>query len=131
MSRNENPARGAALIEMALLAPLLVFLILGVADVGRLLFTQIALHEAVQEGSIYAGFNPTDPEGARQRVIESVDSPQIELAKVAVECPAEAVRVRVSHDMDPITPFLAPGSVTLAAEATSDLFSTDLCQTAP
>jgi Flp pilus assembly protein TadG len=119
------------MIEMAVLFPLLAILVFGIVDVGRLLYTQITLNEAVQEGSIYAGFNPTDPAGARQRVIESVDKPQLALANVAVECPGAAVRVRVSHDMDPITPFLTPAVVTLTAEATSDIFSTDPCQTAP
>ena len=37
------------MVEVAIIAPLLILLILGVIDLGRLLFTQVTLHEAVQE----------------------------------------------------------------------------------
>jgi Flp pilus assembly protein TadG len=46
--------RGQALVELALVLPILVVLLLGTVDVGRVIFAFIALEEAVQEGAAYA-----------------------------------------------------------------------------
>ena len=118
-------------MEMALVLPLLVVLAFGVIDLGRLLFTQIALHEAAQEGSLYASTHPDDPAGTRVRVVESTDSPVLELSDVAVDCPGDQVRVRISYDIDLITPVLGGGSVTLDAEVTGDNFTSASCSGAP
>lgn len=72
--------------------------------------------------------------GARVRVVDSVDSPAIDINRVFVECPSGGtgpIRVRVEHDMDLITPAIGGGSVTLDAEVTGDRFSTDLCSISP
>ncbi len=131
MRRRPTSERGAALVEMALVLPLLVLLVFGIVDLGRLLFTQIALHEAAQEGSLYASTNPDDPEGARVRVIESIDNPTVELSDVVVDCPGSTVRVSLTYEMDLITPILGGGSVTLDAEVIGDRFATAPCVAAP
>ncbi|OLB78114.1 MAG: hypothetical protein AUI14_14165 [Actinobacteria bacterium 13_2_20CM_2_71_6] len=43
--------RGAAAVEMALVLPLLLFLLFGVIDFGRMLNTQLTLTEAAREGA--------------------------------------------------------------------------------
>lgn len=131
MSERQRRERGAALVEMALVLPLLVVLAFGVIDLGRLLFTQIALHEAAQEGSLYASTHPDDPTGTRTRVIESTDSPELELSDVTVDCPGAQVRVRISYDIDLITPVLGGGTVTLDAEVSGDNFTSASCIAAP
>jgi Flp pilus assembly protein TadG len=45
-----RPARGAATVEFAAVAPLLVTLLLGVWEVGRMVETQQVLDNAVREG---------------------------------------------------------------------------------
>ena len=134
MSRFRRDQRGATLVEFAFILPVLLLLALGVADLGRLLFTQITLNEAVQEGSLYVSRNPSDPTGARTRVVQSVDDPALDFNNVFVECPSGAngpIRVRVEHDMDLITPILGGGSVTLDAEVTGDRLSPDTCSASP
>jgi len=42
--------RGAAAVELALLLPILLVLVFGIIDFGRLLFTQITLTDAAREG---------------------------------------------------------------------------------
>ena len=56
--RRVRRQRGAALLEAAILIPLLLILVFGIVDVGRLVFTQMTLHDASQEGSIYGAYNP-------------------------------------------------------------------------
>src|SRR2546430_15369562 len=46
-----TPDRGAAAVEMALVLPLLLFVIFGLIDFGRMLNTQLTLTEAAREGA--------------------------------------------------------------------------------
>ena len=45
--------RGAAAVEMALIAPVLAALLLGVHDLGRIAFDRTDLHSAVRSGAQY------------------------------------------------------------------------------
>jgi len=45
---------GQALVEFALILPVLLMLTLGVVDFSRIFFAQIALANAVREGALYA-----------------------------------------------------------------------------
>ena len=123
--------RGAAALEFALALPLLFILAFGIIEYGRLAYTRITLHEAVQEGSIYASTHPDDPAGIRLRVVESVDNPAIGPENVTIDCPGDTVRIRVSHSMDLITPVFGPDTVTLTAEVTTDRFTSSPCVPSP
>ena len=132
MRHRHRSESGAALIEFAIALPILILLVLGIIDIGRLLYTQITLHEAVQEGTLYASTHPADPAGSRNRVIESVDNPSIDLSEVTVDCPfTDSVRVRIEHDLDLLTPILGGGSVTLDAQAVGGVFSSSSCVASP
>jgi uncharacterized membrane protein len=119
--------KGAALIEFALVLPVLLMLLMGVIDFGRLAFTQINLNEAVQEGSIYASTHPGDPSGSILRVLGSVDSPAIAAGKVTVSCDDGVIKVSVAHPVTTITPLLLPDTVTLTAVVITDRFSDVSC----
>jgi TadE-like protein len=59
--RRRKPAsRGQALVEAALVMPLLVVILLLALDFGRVYFTQVSLRNAAREASIYAGYHPTE-----------------------------------------------------------------------
>jgi Flp pilus assembly protein TadG len=55
--------RGAAAVEMALLVPVLLLILFGIIDFGRMLNTQIALSQAAREGvrglALGTSANPT------------------------------------------------------------------------
>ncbi len=94
--------RGSAAVELALLMPLLLLVVFGVIDFGRMLNTQITLTEAAREGARAAalGFDP----GAR--VARTATG--ITLSTVVTACPdadlsADAV-VDLSHAFRPVTP---------------------------
>lgn len=50
--------RGAAAVEMALVLPLLLFLVMGIIDFGRAYSAQIQLSSAAREGVRLAALNP-------------------------------------------------------------------------
>ena len=54
--------RGASAIEFALIAPLFIFLIAGVTQVGSLFYAHAALRNAVSEGARYATIFPRPTE---------------------------------------------------------------------
>ena len=61
--RRAPHARGQALVELAIIAPLLIFIVLGAIDFGRVLFSWIEVMNASREGTAYAIVNPTDTSG--------------------------------------------------------------------
>jgi Flp pilus assembly protein TadG len=53
-----NESRGQSMVEFALTAPILMFLLVGTAQVGVLYFTQIGVETAAREGARVAAENP-------------------------------------------------------------------------
>jgi len=112
MSRSAQPPprpgpryddRGSAAVELAILLPLLLLLVFGVIDFGRMLNTQITLTEAAREGARAAalGFDPN------ARVARTANGVELS-STVVTACPgddltADAVVV-VTHTFRPVTP---------------------------
>jgi Flp pilus assembly protein TadG len=57
--RSKQRSRGQALVETALVLPILVMLLLLAVDLGRVFFATIELRNAAHEASMYGGTNPT------------------------------------------------------------------------
>ena len=121
--------RGAALIEAAILLPLLLIFVFGIIDVGRLVFTQMTLHDAAQEGSIYGAYNPGNASNVQTRVVESMDNLSLTIDDVVVVCPAttDTIRVIVTTDVTMITPLFTGRTVTLTSTIEGDLLSDAAC----
>lgn len=62
MANERVPAwcRGQALVELALLLPVLIMLAMGTLDVGRVFQGYLDLANAAREGAAYASLNPSD-----------------------------------------------------------------------
>lgn len=60
--------RGQSLVELCLAMPLMLLLLLGAIDVGRVFYYTIQMHNAVREGAGYGAHNPTDTAGMASRV---------------------------------------------------------------
>lgn len=114
-ARGVNVQRGAAAVEMAIVLFFLLVLVTGIIDVGRLIFNNISIQEAAQEGAFYGAFeeNVTVTQ-IKQRVVDSTSSPAIDPDEVSVTCTTQTrskkdgstIRVTVEHDLDLITPFV-------------------------
>lgn len=131
--------KGAATVEFAMFAMFLILLVCGIVDLGRGLYTAIALDEAVQEGAIFAAFTeevagaPVSGDDIEARVVASTSSPQLAVGDITVTCVDQTrsaqsgsrVTVHVSHTVDLITPFVSDwfgGSLALEREAVVDRF---------
>lgn len=59
---------GQGMVELALALPLLLLLMLGTIDIGRVFFDYVQLRNAVREGAGYGARMPTDIAGIKTRV---------------------------------------------------------------
>lgn len=100
---SKNP--GQALVEFALILPLLLLLTLGVMDIGRLFSTKIVLTNAAREGANYLSYFPMDADEGFINTIDSIEK-EVNGSNIDVnalninfiDCctPGSAVEVRVS-----------------------------------
>ena len=138
IERMSTSDRGAALVEFALLTPLLLMLVFGIVDLGRALYTHVGIQEATQEGALYGAFAPDNATLTSERVINSLQSPALIPDNVVVECipvdplvvgDAPDITVTVTYELDLITPMSAwfGGSITLQSEVTATIFSEKTC----
>lgn len=51
---------GQSLVEFALILPILLLLVMGTFDLGRLFYIKIALESSAREGAYYLSYHPTD-----------------------------------------------------------------------
>ena len=113
--RNE---RGATAVEFAMILPLLILLVLGIAEFGRAFQVQGTLSAAAREGVRLMALQ-NDPAAARAAVRNAATSldPGVTDAQIAISpatCPAlnagtTSVRLTVSYRMPYLTDFFGAG----------------------
>jgi Flp pilus assembly protein TadG len=59
--------RGQSLVEFAVSVVILLFLLVGIMDGARTLFTYLSMRDAAQEGALYGSYQPTDSAGIHDR----------------------------------------------------------------
>ena len=74
MLNNFRKEHGNSMTELALVFPFVIFLVLGIADVGRGFTTYIALVNASRESARWISLHPTDVDGARSRAFDEAAS---------------------------------------------------------
>lgn len=118
--------RGQSLTEFAMLLPVLLIIIAGVLDLGRLYYAYVMVTDAAAEGLAYAinnppddPDNPSDPDTAQVRaramaatdgLIEQADA----VSAITVDCPdcpdtvsGDPITVTVSYDFPVMMPFVS------------------------
>lgn len=63
MKKSQHDERGAAAVEFALLAPVLLLMVMGIAEFGRAYHVQATISQAAREGVRVMALN-NDPAGA-------------------------------------------------------------------
>jgi hypothetical protein len=67
MTQKNHRHRGQSLVEVALLLPILLILLSGLIDFGRVYYAMVALNDSAEEGATYASLWPSDYEETQRR----------------------------------------------------------------
>ena len=146
-SNSPSPSHegGQSLVEFAFALPVLLILLLGVLDVGRMYFTFLAIQNAAGEGALYAAINPKcvqisdgpecgDPNNALYRATHESPAGLVDWNRVTIEAePADRTTLRegdpitiiLHYEYDILTPLLSPllpdGKLRLRARAVQNV----------
>lgn len=71
--RGGEPRRGQGAVEMALLTPLLVLMVVGALDLGRMFIYQTRVNSAIKEAALSALYDPDPGDIATRAYQESVE----------------------------------------------------------
>ena len=111
--KHSRREKGQSLLEFALILPVLLIVLAGVLDLGRLYYSYIAVTDAAAEGATYAAMYPEV--SARDEVFQRAQEAsrglvQIDNSMVEVDCPSVAsgapVTVTVSYSFTVATPLI-------------------------
>ena len=88
--------RGAAVVEFAILLPLILLVIAGIVDFGRMFFVQVQITNAAREGVRAAAISTASAGGVQTRAQAS--APTLTLTTTATLCPGVNASVTVTND---------------------------------
>jgi hypothetical protein len=129
--------RGAAMVETAAVAIFLILLVLGIVDLGRVIFTSISVRDAVQEGAAFAAYTENaDDVGITTTIRGAVSSPDLSAAPINLYCSPDPrdfqdgtrIRIELEYDVDLVTPVIGAivgDTITLSPEAEVQRFFED------
>ena len=121
-SRDE---RGSAAVEFALVLPLLLMLIFGIIDFGRMLNDKITLTEAAREGARSAALQTAADGIARAKVLTADVGPTTETITDCTDDAATQAEATINYNFRFVTPigfmagFLSGGNNTVPLQAKS------------
>jgi hypothetical protein len=99
--RKRKHERGQSLLEFALLLPILLLILAGVLDLGRLYYAYVAVTDAAAEGAAYAAIHP--------------NATYEEIEARATEASGGLIDLETYGTVEVIRPVIAPGQpVTVA-----------------
>ena len=89
MERKKSGAQGQELVELAFLIPLLLLIVFGVLDLGRLFHASITIANAAREAARYGTFDPSDVAGIVDAAHAEAQGSGIDLSgsTIGVTCP--------------------------------------------
>lgn len=126
--------KGQSLLELAVGLTILLILIAGLIDLGRLLFFYISLKDATQEGVVVGQIRPRTCQDITTRVnsymksggyapVVSVDG--VDCAAVATNnlrsCAGKEIKVRLNAPFHFAMPFMGGATLNLSSEATGTI----------
>lgn len=102
--------KGQSLVEFALLLPLLLYLICGIIDFGRVMYTHMQLNLVTQEAVRLGGLGRSDAD-IRQYALDHVNHPTKVTVTISptdtIRKPGDYVMVRLEEQIEYITPLMS------------------------
>ncbi|MGE4486016.1 MAG: TadE/TadG family type IV pilus assembly protein [Oscillospiraceae bacterium] len=126
MNKNEN---GQAIVEFALVLPILLLLLCGIIDFGWIFGNQLLANNATREAARYTAIHyydsNTDDDGTIAAGIVTSRAPTLSSPSVETQASGDSVTVTVTSQVSILTPLLSPlfndGECTVSAECTMRL----------
>ena len=125
MARKTNtPPRslkGQSLVEFALTLPLLLLILIGILDLGRITATYVILENAAREGARYGATHPGQTTGITQRARAEASGSIVNSTQIQITCDpsncsgslGSPLKVYASYPFTFITTYLFAGLNTL------------------
>jgi hypothetical protein len=135
----DAPRRGQSLVEFALVLPVLVILLLGLLDLGRLFYAYVGVTGAAGEGAAHGARIARDPDmdhgqlliEVEARTIEAsdglvqIEEGTVEVAPDEITESSDSITVTLTYDFELITPLVrrivSGGVLSLRAVAVRDI----------
>ena len=120
---------GQALVEFALILPLLLILLCGIIDFGWIFGCQLTANNAAREAARYTAIHyydsSTDDDPVIARTIVERSAPTLTCPTVTLAKSSDAVTITVTSRVDVLTPLIAAffqdGKVSVTAQCTMRL----------
>lgn len=129
---------GQALVEIALILPVLVLILMGVFDFGRAFYAYNAISNGAREGARYGIIHPTatdpsppydDPDTIEGRAVAQTFILDIDELNITVETPQGTERgnpltVTMQYDLHALTPLISViwGGGALSLESSANMY---------
>lgn len=102
--------KGQSLVELAISLTVLLFLLMGVVDLGRAFFAFSAMRDAAQEGAVYGSLYPGDMSAIEARTRSSSQTPvdmantdiRVEPSVIGIPCHGNGIRIDIYYDNFPL-----------------------------
>ena len=116
---------GQSLVEFAVSVGLLLLILLGILDLGRVFHAAMVITNAAREGAYYGGMHPEDTGGIVAHVIQEAQDSGISLASDTITVSGSGVSgpamcVTVEHEFSLLTSVL-PGVQTILLRRTANM----------
>lgn len=107
-----QPNGGQAVVEFAVLAPLLLLALTLTVDFGRVYYLDLSLRDAAFAAARYGGMNPNDDTGIKNAAVAAAQGQIQSTAQVTVSGTpprgsGQALTVTVTSSFRPITPLVS------------------------
>lgn len=124
-ARRSATEHGQSLVELALALPLLLLIMVGLLDVGRIFYAYITITNAAREAARYAATSPIEDTPIKQAAVDeaassgfTISTSQVSVSKTGIG-PGDSVTVTINVTYSLVTRYIfGGGAVPLRNSAT-------------
>ena len=107
----QNPKRGQAMTEFALIVPVFILLVLAIFEFGRAFYIYSAIANAAREGARVGIVRPSDTNAIKNRAIENAVFVGLTTGDITVQCISscsydQKIQVTVNYTFTSVAPLI-------------------------